>query len=85
MTDSINAIIFVIAGFIIYRSAFQIVKDRRVAGVHWSMPLFFGAWGAWNVPYFWHLGQVNSFGAGLFLLSAHVTYVVLFFRYRRKR
>ena len=59
--DAINAAFEGGMVFVLGRSVLQLYRDKRVAGLHWSLVAFTTTWGAWNLYYYPSLGQWWSF------------------------
>ena len=81
--DVVNATFEVGGAFAISASIVKLLHDREVKGVSWYMIAFFTSWGAWNVFYYPHLGQLWSFYAGIAVLATNVVYLTLLVRFSK--
>ncbi len=83
LPDLINALFEIGAAAVSWKNVRQLIRDRAVVGVWWPAWLMFSAWGWWNVYYYGpRLDQWASWWAGLFLVAANTTWVVLAVKYR---
>jgi len=84
MMDMINAA-FEFGGFLaVVPSIMAVLRDKRVRGVSLLTPLFFTAWGFWNIIYYPHLDQIWSAWAAVLLSVTNALYLTLLFHYRNK-
>lgn len=75
--DTFNALLELIGSILTWRNAWQLWIDREIRGVYWPMPIFFTAWGFWNLYYYPPLNQWLSFYAGLLLVMGNVLWVIM--------
>lgn len=59
-----------------WRNAYQLKRDKKIAGVYWPVYVFYTAWGFWNMYYYPSLGQWFSFFAGLVLVLGNLAWVI---------
>lgn len=84
--DIINGILFELGGAAsIWLHVWQILKDKRSAGVSKLAVLFFNGWGIWNLYYYPHLHQWWSFAGGLFIVVGNSGWLSLMWKYRRNK
>jgi len=77
--DVVNACFEFCGALAILPSIAAIRRDRAVAGMSVITPIFFAAWGWWNLAYYPHLHQLWSAGAAVstaLLNSIYVGYVM---------
>lgn len=60
----------------------SIYRDKKVSGINWLTPSFFGAWGLFNLMFYPLLGLWLSAVAGGFVFIANMTWTVLAVRYK---
>lgn len=84
LPDALNAAFELVGALLIVLNIRRVLRDRMVRGVDWRVTAFFSAWGLWNIFYYPHLGQWLSFIAGLLLVSANTTWVLLMLHFIRK-
>ena len=81
--DAGNALFEMVGAVAVWLNVRALLKSRKVRGVDWRTWVFFSSWGWWNVFYYGpHLGQWLSWWAGLVLVAANTTWVVLAYRAR---
>ena len=79
--DIINAL-FNIGGVVsIWFSILTVLHDKAVAGIHWTMLVFFISWSTWNLYFYSHLKQWYSLSAGVLMVSTEITYMSLLIYY----
>jgi len=61
----------------------QLVRDKKVAGVHWGPIVFWTLWGFWNLYYYPSLHQWASFAGGVGVVACNTAWLGLAFYYRR--
>lgn len=81
--DVINAGFELFGAVAAWANVVRIRRDRYVSGVSIPSMAFFASWGVWNLVYYPHLGQWLSAGAGLLLVIANITWLLLYIRYER--
>lgn len=69
--DVVNGFFELLGAALSWLNVKKLYKDNTVAGVYWPVTAFFGVWGAWNLIYYWQLGQYCSWAAGVLLCSAN--------------
>jgi len=80
--DKINAL-FEFCGFLaVMPSIVAAHKSKKIVGVSLITPLFFAAWGFWNILYYPHLAQDYSTYAAILLASANSYWLVLVWKSR---
>ena len=81
--DAGNAFFEIVGAVTVWLNVRALLKSRKVRGVDWRTWVFFTLWGWWNIFYYGpYLGQWLSWWAGLVLVSANTTWVVLAYRAR---
>jgi hypothetical protein len=61
-----------------------LLRDRKVAGVSLLPTAWFSAWGIWNAYFYWHLGLILSWSAGVAVVLVNATWVGLALWFGRK-
>ena len=61
----------------------QLMRDKKVRGVNWSVTAFFAAWGLWNCYFYPHLDQWASFTGGITVTTTNLIWVALAVHYSR--
>lgn len=84
MPDLINGLFESIGGFFILLSVRQLYRDKQTRGLSLWHPMFFLAWGMWNVAYYPMLNQWWSFIGGVGVAIANTIWVVMLIYYRRR-
>ncbi|MBL4774469.1 MAG: hypothetical protein JKY87_00210 [Mariprofundus sp.] len=80
--DKINAL-FEFCGFLaVLPSIVAAHKSKQIVGVSLVTPLFFAAWGYWNILFYPHLDQVWSAYAAVLLAVANSYWLVLVWKYK---
>jgi len=82
--DAVTAFFEFLGGLFVIGSIFRLLKDKMVRGVHWPQPVYFTAWGFWNLYYYPHLNQWISFWGGAFLVVANAVWLGMFWYYKNK-
>lgn len=83
--DAINASFEFIGGVMLWLNVRQVLRDKQVHGVNAWSTAFFTLWGYWNILYYPGLNQWLSMLGGLVIVAANTTWVVLLFKYRRRK
>jgi hypothetical protein len=82
--DAINAAFELVGAFLNWTNVRRLMRDKKVRGVYWPAWAFFALWGWWNLLYYGpFLGQWLSGAAGIIMVIANTTWVVLAIKYRR--
>ena len=79
--DVINGIFELVGSIFIWGSVRQLVRDKGYAGLFLPQIMVYTAWGAWNLLYYPSLGQWWSTIAGVNVLVANLTWIILAGRY----
>ena len=61
----------------------DLIKDKEVKGVCWSVTAFFAIYGVWSLIYYYSLCQQLSFVAGIFLTSGNLAWTILAIKYKK--
>jgi hypothetical protein len=84
MNDLINGTIELIGALLIAYNCLLLYKHKEVQGVSVMTTAFFSAWGVWNL-YFYPSNQLwFSFGGGVCLATANLTWVGMAIYYSKK-
>ena len=62
-------------------SILDVIHSQQVHGVSWVTVMFFTIWGYWNIYYYFHLGQMFSWTAGILVTLANTSWVILLMYY----
>lgn len=81
IADIINGAFELFGGALTLLNVRQILRDRRIAGVHWLPTGFFTAWGLWNLYFYPSLGQWFSFAGGCVIVIVNLWWLFLIARY----
>ena len=84
INDYINGGFEFIGGLLLWWNVKQLYKDKVVKGVKILPTAFFAAWGYWNLYYYPSLNQTISFIAGVFLVIANTTWVIMAIYYTKR-
>lgn len=82
--DLVNGLFEAVGGVLLWVNAARLYKDKVVKGVWWPAYAFYFGWGLWNLYYYPSLTQWFSFAAGLNVVLANGTWVVLAIYYLSK-
>ena len=82
--DAINAVFEAGGGLLLCLNVARLLRDRTIAGVSIVPAAWITAWGLWNLIYYPALGQWFSFAAGLLVVTANATWVILALRLARR-
>jgi len=84
MNDLINGLIELIGALLLVHNCWLLYQHKKVQGVSVMTTAFFSAWGVWNL-YFYPSNKLwFSFGGGLCLAAANLTWVGMAIYYARK-
>ncbi len=73
--DIINGLFEFVGAAFIWLSIRRLYTDKKVAGVSWIHVSFFTAWGAWNIFYYPHLGQMWSLAGGIAVVVSNIVWL----------
>ena len=82
--DVVNAIFEAGGACLLWLNVRQILRDKRLAGVRLAPTIWFNVWGAWNLVYYFQLGQIASWVAGLGVFVVNTVWVALAVHYSRR-
>lgn len=80
--DLINGLFELLASVAVLNHCRAVLKARAVAGVSLASTAFFAAWSGWNLHYYPRLDQWFSFGGGIAVGLANLTWIALMVRFR---
>lgn len=83
--DYINAAFEAGGSTLLLLNVRRLHRDKRLAGVAILPTVWFNVWGAWNVYYYFHLGQYASWIAGFCVFGVNTTWVAMAIYYRRRQ
>ncbi len=75
--DNVNAAFEVAGSLVVWLNVRQLLRDRKVAGVHWGVTGFYLFWGIFNLYFYGSLGYWWSFGGQVAMLSGNVAWLAL--------
>lgn len=81
--DLINGLFELMGAALVLNHVRVLWAARQVAGVSVFSTVMFTLWGAWNLIYYPALEQWWSFGGGLAIMAANVTYVAMLIHFSR--
>ncbi len=81
--DLINGLFELFGGMLILINIRQVLKDRKVHGVHWLPLSFFTAWGFWNLFYYSNLSQFYSLLGGLVMVVLNTVWLALLVYFKK--
>jgi len=82
--DYINGAFELIGSVMTWLNVRTLIRHKMFAGVHIQTAMFFTLWGAWNLFYYPHLGQIASFIGGVSIFVANFTWIILAIYYSRR-
>jgi hypothetical protein len=82
--DLINAGFQLLGAFLISLHCAALWRERAVAGVSIPAVFAFALWAVWNLYYFTVVEHWWSFAGALVCAAAHVAYISLILRFKRK-
>lgn len=82
--DIINACFELVGAILIWGNVIQTYKDKEVKGVFIPTIAFFSSWGLWNIFYYYNLGQILSWYAGMLLAFGNLVWVLQIMYYKHK-
>ena len=83
--DLINGLFELFGGLAVFMHIRTTLKDKEIKGVSISATVLFTAWGYWNLYYYPHLNQWLSFIGGLLIVVGNTIWVILMFKYWKKK
>jgi len=83
--DVVNAMFELTAGFVLMFNVREILREKRVVGVHIAPAAFFTLWGIWNAFYYPAIAQQWSFYAAILVVVVNSLWVALALMYRKQR
>lgn len=81
--DSINCLFEAGGSLLICLNIRQLLRDRRVAGVHWAPTAFFTTWGIWNLVWYEQISAPLSWWGAVAIVVANAVWLGLVLKYRR--
>lgn len=81
--DTINGLFELGMAIMLCLSVRRLWRERRVRGVSFWAVFWPTLWGYWNLYYYPSLGQWWSFAAGIAVVTANTTWVVLALLWRK--
>ena len=66
------------------RNIWQLWRDKRCLGVHWTPVAYFALWGVWNLYYYPSLDQWWAFAGGCAIVTANTIWLFQMLYYGRK-
>ncbi len=82
--DIINGLFEFLGALLIANNSRVLLRDKHVAGFHWSTVSFFMVWGLWNIFYYPNLDQWVSFAGGIAVVWANMVWLALTLYYIQK-
>ena len=83
--DHINGLFEGCGSLLLWLNVKQLLKDKKIQGVHWAPVVFWSAWGFWNLYYYPSLAQRWSFIGGIDVVAANCTWLMLLWHYRKSK
>ena len=83
--DIINGTFEFIGAALIANNSRVLLRDKHVAGFHWTTTGFFTSWGLWNLFYYLNLDQWFSFAGGVAIVAANAVWLALTLYYLRTK
>ena len=82
MMDIINALFELFGAVAVLPSIYKAYQTKIIRGVSIITPLFFAAWGYWNIIYYPHLEQHWSAAAAMFLAATNSVWLLQVWIYK---
>lgn len=60
----------------------QILKDKKLKGVHWGPTVFFTSWGFFNLYFYPANNLWFSFAGGTAIVATNITWLYLVWKFR---
>jgi hypothetical protein len=83
--DHINALFEAGGALLLTMNVVQLYRDRRLAGVRLAPVIWFQAWGAFNLWFYWRVGLTSSWFAGIAVFTANTVWVSMAIWFSRNR
>lgn len=83
-SDLINGIFEFGGAFFLSFSVLQLVKDKKIRGVHLAPFIFYTLWGFWNLFFYPYNKLTLSFIGGISVVVVNTIWVILAIYYKRK-
>lgn len=83
--DTINGLFETLGGLFVASSCVRLYKDKQVHGVSLIHPLFFLAWGFWNLYFYPQYGCWWSFWGGIGVVATNVVWISMMIYYSPRR
>jgi len=77
--DGVNAFFELSAGAFKAKNCLALIKQKEFKGANFWGIVFFTSWGAWNMFYYYHLGQYLSWFGGFCIFFVNCWYLWLIF------
>lgn len=82
--DTINAVFEGGGACFLLLNVRRLYLDKKLAGVALAPTVWFNVWGAWNLFYYFQLGQYASWVAGVGVFAVNTSWVALALYYRKQ-
>ncbi len=83
LPDLINGLFELSAGAFQWLNVRQLLRDKKLMGVHPLPTFFFTSWGVWNLFYYPNLHQWLSFTGGLIIVSINALWLGLLWKFSK--
>ncbi len=83
--DTINALFEAGGALLLCMNVHRLWVDKKLAGVALAPTVWFNAWGAWNLYYYYSIGQLASWYAGMAVFVVNTAWVALAITYRVRK
>jgi hypothetical protein len=85
MLDTINALFEAGGAVLLWLNVRRLYSDKRLLGISLVPTIWYTTWGAWNLVYYYGLGQLASWVAGIGVFMANAVWVSLAVYYGLRR
>lgn|GEM_PF-1237238 len=82
--DAINALFEFGGALVLLLNIRALWRDRKLAGVRIAPTVWYQCWGAWNLVYYFQIGQRLSWFAGFAVFAVNSVWVLLAIAFTRK-
>lgn len=82
--DGMNAAFELGGALLNWQNVVRLRRDKAVRGVYWPAWVVFALWGYWNIYYYYSLGQLLSWLAGMVMVAANTVWVYFAWKYRNQ-